>query len=149
MSEELFKKKKKKKLNDGFISKLKLLGLNGDMQKFAEFSTSDYCARILRENKLTTHIETGIIYFDNYNTNESIYGFIFIQQGNDQKILKTKFSFKRNFSQYIFEFLAEIKAQDDSKYDMLTNKNSKVLLYRFNNFLQMRNQDTQLIELRL
>ena len=57
--------------NDDFLTKLKLLGLNGDMQKFGEFLTSDYCARTLRENKLTIHIETDSIYYENFNTNES------------------------------------------------------------------------------
>ena len=63
-----------------FIAKLKHLGLNGDMQKFTEFLTSDYCASILSEIKLTIHIETGNIYYDNYNTNENIYDFIFVQE---------------------------------------------------------------------
>ena len=45
--------------------KLKLLGLNGDMQIFTELLISDYCGRILRENKLTIHMEMW-----NINTNE-------------------------------------------------------------------------------
>ena len=61
---------------------------------------------------MTIHIGTGNIYFDNYNTNESIYGFIFIHQDTDQKFLQTKFSFARNLNQYTCEFVGEIKAQD-------------------------------------
>ena len=131
--------------NDDFLTKLKLLGLNGDMQKFGEFLTSDYCARTLRENKLTIHIEIDSIYYENFNTNESFYDYIFVQQDANKKTLKTKFSFSRNFNQYIREFQVGIKAQDEDKYDMLTNKNSKFLFYRFNDFLQMRNQDMRLI----
>ena len=131
--------------NEDFLTKLKLLGLNGDMQKFGEFLTSDYCARTLRENKLTIHIETDSIYYENFNTNESFYDYIFVQQDTNKKTLKTKFSFSRNFNQYIREFQVGIKAQDEDKYDMLTNKNSKFLFYRFNDFLQMRNQDMRLI----
>ena len=61
--------------NDDFLAKLKLISLNGDMQKFGKFLISDYCVRILRENKLTIHIERRNIYCNNFNTNKSIYDF--------------------------------------------------------------------------
>ena len=76
---------------------------------------------------------------------KAFYDYIFVQQDANKKTLKTKFSFSRNFNQYIREFHVGIKAQDEDKYDMLTNKNSKCLFYRFNDFLQMRNQDMRLI----
>ena len=47
--------------NNDFITKLKLLGLNCNMQKFSEFLTLHYCARILREDILTIHIETAFM----------------------------------------------------------------------------------------
>lgn len=130
--------------NDHFLTKLKL-SLNGDMQKFCEFLTLDCWRKILRENKLTIHIETENIYYDNFKTNESISDFIFAQQDGNKKKLKTKLSFGWNLNQYIPEFLASIKAQDDNRYDMLTKKYSKFLFCRFNDFLQIWNRKLELI----
>ena len=53
---------------------------------------------------------------------KAFYDYIFVQQDANKKTLKTKFSFSRNFNQYIREFQVGIKAQDEDKYDMLTNK---------------------------
>ena len=75
--------------NDHFLTKLKL-SLNGDMQKFCEFLTLDCWRKILRENKLTIHIETENIYYDNFKTNESISDFIFVQQDGNKKKIKNK-----------------------------------------------------------
>ena len=39
--------------NEDFFKKLKLLGLTLENERFVDFLTIDYCARIMRENKLT------------------------------------------------------------------------------------------------
>lgn len=51
--------------------------LNKEMKDFTNLFMSDYCVRIFRENKMINHIETGNIYLNNYNTNESNYDFFF------------------------------------------------------------------------
>lgn len=66
----------------------------------------------MRENKLTIHINTGNIYHDDFNTNESFYDFLLVQEGTNKKILNAKFSFGENFQQYIENYLAGIRAQD-------------------------------------
>lgn len=125
-------------------------------KRFADFLTSDYCPRIMRENKLTIHINTGNIYHDDFNTNESFYDFLLVQEGTNKKILNAKFSFGENFQQYIENYLAGIRAQDYEnlwylkhmickKFNILTNKNSKFLSYRHNDFLQMRNLEMLLV----
>ena len=59
------------------VVKLKLLGLTQENERFADLLTSDYCARIVKENKLAIHIDTGNIYFDDFNI--SFYHFIVAQ----------------------------------------------------------------------
>ena len=59
--------------NDDFLTKLKILELNGDMQKFGEFLISDCFVKMLRENKLTIHIKTGNIYYETFNINSNLF----------------------------------------------------------------------------
>ena len=54
---------------------VKLIGLSTDSIEFLEFLQSDFCREIFIENKLKNHIETGNIFFNNLDTNESIYDF--------------------------------------------------------------------------
>ena len=68
------------------------------------------------------HIDIGNIYFDNFSTNENFHNFILAQQDTSKKLLNVKLSFGKHFQQYIRKYLAGIKAQDDEKYDMLSNK---------------------------
>ena len=61
--------------NKEFEDKMKLIGLSTDSIKFLEFLQSDFCQELFIENKLKIHIETGNIFFNNLDTNESIYDF--------------------------------------------------------------------------
>lgn len=88
---------------------------------------------------MTIHIETGNIYLNIDKTNESIYNLFFAQQDLKNKLLKNKISYGGNMKSNICEFLVGVKAEDDDKYDMFTNKTLKFLFYRFNNFLNMEN----------
>ena len=50
-----------------------------DTIDFLNFLQSKVCKKILDDNKLKIHIETGNIYYDNNDTNESIHSFILAQ----------------------------------------------------------------------
>ena len=74
----LTREKFSNKLNLLWMGKLQLflmcsrLGLNKDNAGFTDFLSSDIGSQIFRENLLSIHIETRNIFYDNYNTNESI-----------------------------------------------------------------------------
>ena len=51
----------------------------------------DIGSQIFMENMFWIHIETGIIFYDNYNTNESIYDFLLKQQAETTKKKKKQF----------------------------------------------------------
>lgn len=70
-----------------------MLGITLEKKKSADFLTSDYCARILRENKLTVHIDMGNFYFDDFNTHKSFYDFILAQQDMSEKNFKCQIKF--------------------------------------------------------
>ena len=70
--------------NKEFEYRLKLIGSLTDSIKFLEFLQSDFCQEIFIENKLKIDIETGYIFFNNLDTNESIY--CFFEQQENQKL---------------------------------------------------------------
>ena len=89
--------------------------MNKENERFAEFLNSDYCSRIMHENKLTIQIETGNLYYDNLNTNESIYNLILGQQDTSKKLLDANFSFGGDFPHCIKKYLPGIDSHDDDK----------------------------------
>ena len=60
-----------------------------------------------------------------------------------KKLLHIEFTFSADYVAYVSEYLTSIKSTNDSKYDMLTNKNSKSLFYTFNNYLNRQNISVQ------
>ena len=88
-------------------------------------------------NKLKSHIDTGNIYYDNNDTNESIYGLFQLQEDETKKFIEYEheFVYDDTYQQYYDEFLLKINQQNDDRLDVLSNKNSKFLFYHFNNFL--------------
>ena len=71
---EFFEGSQSKELED----KVKLIGISTDSIEFLEFLQSSFYQELLIENKLKIHIKSGNIFFNNLDTNESIY--VFSQQ---------------------------------------------------------------------
>ena len=59
--------------------------LNRDNSDLIDFLSSDIGSQIFRENILSIHIKTRNVFYDNYNTGESIYDFLLKQQGDTKK----------------------------------------------------------------
>ena len=53
----------------------------------------DLYLALMQRNKLSIHIETGNIYYDNIDTGESIYHFLIHQQDHTQKLMSEEFHF--------------------------------------------------------
>ena len=73
--------------NNNFSLMCSQLGLNKDNENFIDFLSSDIGLQIFGENMLSIHIETENIFYDNYNTNESIYSFLLNQQDETKQII--------------------------------------------------------------
>ena len=56
--------------NENFSSIIRGLDSEADTVEFLNFLQSNVCKKILEDNKLKIHIETGNIYYDNNDTNE-------------------------------------------------------------------------------
>ena len=94
-------------------------------------------------NKLKIHIESGNIYHNNTDTNESIYGFFENQEDGTKKWIDFEFALADDYENYFIKYLVNIKDGNDEKYDMLINKNSKFLFYHFNDYLRQVNELTK------
>ena len=95
---------------------------------------TDYCKEILVSNNLKIHIETGNIYYDNTDTNELIFEFMKNQQDSSKGIINTDLKYERSHKNYFQWILNGFEPYEKTEDDLLSFKNTKYLLYRFNDF---------------
>ena len=111
--------------NKIFLEKIQSLKPNQETSLF-----TDFASRLMKENNLSIHIESGDLYYNRTNTGESIYDFVLIQNDFSKKIVKEKIYYAGTFQDYLSEFLAGISAEVDAQLDTLTRKCIKYLFYR-------------------
>ena len=95
-----------------------------------------------KKNKLKIHNDTGNIYYDNTDTNESSYGFLLAQEDNTKIFIDFEFIYGGSYEQYFNKYLLKINKKNDDALDVLTNKNFKFLFYYYNNLLFDVNLDS-------
>ena len=127
--------------NCSFFLMCSQLGLNKDNENFTDFLSSDIGSQIFRENMLWIHIETGNIFYNNYNTNESIYSFLLNQQDETKQIIHATLTYRDSFSSYLKYFLYDLDNKTLEKFDFFTHKNVKYLFYKFNDYLLFNRQN--------
>ena len=119
-----------------FVDALKFIGLSPINREFAAFFLSDLGRQTMTQNKLSIHVESGDIFYDNHNTEENFYNFLLSQQNDEAAYVPKKFSYNNSFEKYITTFLQAFSIEDQGKFDLLAFKNSKYLFYRFNDFVK-------------
>ena len=106
-----------------FVDALVFIGLSPLNRELAAFLLSDLGRQSMTQNKLSIHVESGDIFYDNNNTEENF-------------SYNNKFSYNNTFEKYITSFLQNFSIDDQEKFDLLEFKNSKYLFYRFNDFVK-------------
>ena len=91
----------------------------------------------MTQNKLSIHVESADIFYDNHNTGENFYNFLLSQQNNEAAHVPKNLSYKNSFEAYIGSFLQSFSIDDQKKFDLLAFKNSKYIFYRFNDFIKV------------
>ena len=61
------------------------------------------------------------------------------QQDESKKIIQKQISYHHSFERYTREYLPSYSLEEIDKFDMLSNKNSKYLLYKFNDWIESMN----------
>ena len=115
-------------------------GLSTENQEFLDFLQWDSCKEILEKNHLKIHIEIGNIYYKNEDTNESIFEFTKNQQDVSKGIINYNLPFEGNFKDYFNWITNDYDSYKITKFDLLTLKNTKFLVYRFNDTLKSTGQ---------
>ena len=91
----------------------------------------------MTSNKLSIHVETVDIVYENHNTGENIYNFSIAQQNEEAAFIPKKLSYRNEFEVYISQFLRAFSVDDVEKYDLYAHKNVKYLFYRFNDYVKV------------
>ena len=122
--------------SEQFVNALEFIGLSPINREFAAFFLSDLGRKTMTQKKLSIHVESGDIFYDNHNTGENFYSFLLSQQNDEAAYVPKKFSYRNSFEAYISTFLQDFSIDDQEKFDLLAFKNSKYLFYRFYDFVK-------------
>ena len=87
-------------VNPKLNSFVKRYGLTNENMQFVDFLQSDYCNKILQSNDLKIHIETGNIYYQDTDTNESIFEFMKNQQDTSKGFVNTGLKLDGSYKSY-------------------------------------------------
>ena len=132
--------------NEKFREILVTFAPNTETIEFIDFLESDVCKKILMDNKLKIHIETGNIYYDNTYTNESLHNFILAQNNPISGEIEHSFTFDRDYVTYFEWLINAFSTSKKERLDIFTNKNSKFFFYHFNDYLQQCDEEIKKIK---
>ena len=74
------------------------------------------------------------MYYNDTDTNESIFDFIKKQENTSKGIINTDLKFDGTYKNYFQWILNGFEAQYKTRHDLLSFKNTKYLAYRFNDY---------------
>ena len=119
--------------NDNFLLTCNFLSLSEDNNEFVFFLCSDRGQNILTNNSLSIHIETGDIFYNDFNTKENFYKFLLVQQDELKQFIKINhYSFAKYTRSYLPSFSLEeihklhcyqIKTQNTCCTSLMTGSN--------------------------
>ena len=122
--------------SDQFNNALEFIGLSPINREFGAFLMYDLGWKTVTQNKLSIHVDSGDIFYENHNTGEKLYSFLLSQQNDEAAYVPKEISYRDSFESYISSFLKNFSIVDQEKFDLLAFKNSKYLFYRFNDFIK-------------
>ena len=96
-------------------------------------------------NSLSIHIESGNIFYQNFNTNENFHSFLLAQQDETKKIIRKRIVYHHSFEKYIKSYLLSFSIEEAEKFDLYANKNSKYLRYKLNDWIEFLGAEKLLI----
>ena len=90
----------------------------------------------MASNRLSIHVETGDVFYENHNTVENFYDFLIAQQNEQAANIPKNVSYRNSFGMYISQFLEAFSIDDAEKYDLFAHRNAKYLFCCFNNYVK-------------
>ena len=124
-----------------FLNACNSIGIDEDSNEFVFFLCSDIGQNMMTDNSLSIDNRKQKYFYDNFNTNENLYKFLLVQQDETKQFIPKRISYRHSFERYMKQFLPAFSVEESEKYDLLTNKNSKYLLYKFKNWIESLNAE--------
>ena len=121
------------------------MSLSEDNNEFVSFLWSDMGQNIMTNNILSIHIETGDIFYNDFNTKENLYNFLLTQQGEIKQFIPKRISYHYSFEKYTHSYFPSFSLEEIHKLDLLSNKNTKYLMYKFNDWIESMGAEKILI----
>ena len=90
-------------------------------------------------------LQTGYIFYNDFNTKENFYNFLLAQQDELKQFIPKRISYHYSFEKYTRSYLPLFSLEEIDKLDLLSNKNAKYLLYKFNDWIESMGAEKNLI----
>ena len=84
-------------INENFIQACYFLSPNNDKKEFIAFLVSDKGQNVMTNNSLSIHVESGNIFYQNFNTDENFYSFLTAQQDATKAMIPKRISYHYSF----------------------------------------------------
>ena len=78
----------------------------------------------MTNNSLPIHVESGNVFYQNFNTNENFYSFLLARQDERKSIVPKRVSYSYSFEKYIRSYFPLFSSDDTEKHDLSSNKNA-------------------------
>ena len=85
-----------------------------------------FATQIFSESKLSNHIETGDIYYDKLNINESIFDRFSQEHDKTKKLVSAILSYGGTFVLFIKEFFDDIDCKTTDRFGFFNKEKCKV-----------------------
>ena len=100
---------------------------------------------IITNNSLSIHVESGDMFYNEFNTEENSYNFLLAQQDESKQFIPKRISYHYSFEKYIRSYLPSFSTEEIDKFEILSNKNLKYLLYKFHDWIESMHAEKILI----
>ena len=132
--------------NSNFNQTIEFSSPSNYNREFIPFLLFDQEQNLMTNNSLSIHIESGDIFYQNFNTGKNFYNFILAQQDDQTAPIPKRISYHHSFEKYIQNFLPSFSIDNVEKFDLYVHKNAKYLFYRFNDYIAMSGGKRQIIK---
>ena len=97
--------------------------LSNNSREFIALLVSEVEQNLMTNNSLYIHVESGNIFYQNFNTNENFYIFLLAQQDETKAaIIQKGISYYYSFEKYIKKYLLSFSIVDIEKFDLFQIK---------------------------
>ena len=131
--------------NDNFLLTGNFLSLSENNNELASFLCLDLGKNIMTNNGLSIHIETGDILYNDFKTKQNFFNFLLDQQDELKQFIPKRNSYYHSFRKYTRSYFPPFSLEEIDKLDLLSNKNAKYLLYKFNDWIESMGAEKKLI----